>query len=134
MIQPGKSAITNLSEQRLKDVDNGYPSYSPSYWVDKEYNIGQIPQPPKENTDPNYNEWNTFYATKRGHHPRSTRGSTESSQFSLANFPVAYHIDKISPSPILFITGDSVHSKQFSVILIIKLKILKSFMKLKVIV
>ena len=59
-----KSTITNLSEQRLKDVDNGYPSYSPSYWIDKEYNIGQIPPPPKENTDPNYNEWNTFYAIK----------------------------------------------------------------------
>jgi fermentation-respiration switch protein FrsA (DUF1100 family) len=110
-----QNTITNIAEQRLKDVDNGYPSYSPSYWVDREYNIGQIPPPPKENTDPNYNEWNTFYATKRGHHPRSTGGSTDSSQFSLANFPVTYHIDKISPRPILFITGDVAHSKQFSI-------------------
>ena len=109
-----QSTITNIAGQRLKDVDNGYPSYSPSYLADREYNIGHIP-PPKENADPNYNEWNTFYATKRGHHPRSTGGSTDTSQFSLANFPVTYHIDKISPRPILFITGDIAHSKQFSV-------------------
>ena len=33
----------------------------------------------------------------------------------MANFPVTYHIDKISPRPILFITGDVAHSKPFSV-------------------
>ena len=108
-----QSTITNIAEQRLKDVDNGYPSYLPSYSADREYNIGHIP-PPNGNTDPNYNEWNTFYSTKRGHHPRSTGGSTDTSQFSLANFPVTYHIDKISPRPILFITGATAHSKQFS--------------------
>ena len=108
-----QSTITSIAEQRLKDVDNGYPSYSPSYSAEREYNIGHIP-PPNGNTDPNYNEWNTFYSTKRGHHPRSTGGSTETSQFSLANFPVTYHIDKISPRPILFITGATAHSKLFS--------------------
>ena len=108
-----QSTITNIAEQRWKDVDNGYPSYSPSYSAEREYNIGHIP-PPNGNTDPNYNEWNTFYSTKRGHHPRSTGGSTDTSQFSLANFPVTYHIDKISPRPILFITGATAHSKQFS--------------------
>jgi len=108
-----QNTITSIAEQRWKDVDNGYPSYSPSYSAEREYNIGHIP-PPNGNTDPNYNEWNTFYATKRGHHPRSTGGSTETSQFSLANFPVTYHIDKISPRPILFITGATAHSKLFS--------------------
>jgi len=108
-----QNTITNIAEQRWKDVDNGYPSYSPSYSADREYNIGQFP-PSSGNTDPNYNEWNTFYSTKRGHHPRSTGGSTDTSQFSLANFPVTYHIDKISPRPILFITGATAHSKPFS--------------------
>lgn len=59
-------------------------------------------------------EWNTFYAMKRGHHPRSTGGATNTSGYSLNNFPVTYHIDKISPRPILFITGDIAHSRSFS--------------------
>ena len=62
----------------------------------------------------NYEEWYTFYVTERGHHPRSTGGFNEISPFSINNFPVTYHIDKISPRPILFITGDIAHSKSFS--------------------
>ena len=109
-----QNTISTIAEQRWKDVDNGFPSYTPSYKSDREYKLGHIPIA-DGNTDPNYEEWNTFYATERGHHPRSTGGSTDTSQFSLANFPVTYHIDKISPRPILFITGDIAHSKPFSV-------------------
>lgn len=61
-----------------------------------------------------YLKWNTFYTTERGHHARSTGGMTDTSSFSLNNFPITYHIDKISPRPILFITGDIAHSKSFS--------------------
>ena len=109
-----QNTISTIASQRWNDVDNGFPSYTPSYKSDREYKLGNIPVD-DGNTDPNYNEWNTFYATERGHHPRSTGGSTDTSQFSLANFPVTYHIDKISPRPILFITGDVAHSKVFSV-------------------
>ena len=105
-----QNTISTIAEQRWKDVDNGFPSYTPSYKSDREYKLVHIPIA-DGNTDPNYEEWNTFYATERGHHPRSTGGSTDTSQFSLANFPVTYHIDKISPRPILFITGDIAHSK-----------------------
>ena len=58
--------------------------------------------------------WRIFYSTERGHHPRSTGGFTETSLFSLGNLEVTDNIKKISPRPILFITGDMAHSKNFS--------------------
>ena len=109
-----QSTIDNLAKQRWKDVDNGYPLYISSFWADREYNNGQIPALKEDAVLDNYEEWYTFYVTKRGHHPRATGGFTETSSFSINNFPVTYHIDKISPRPILFITGDIAHSKPFS--------------------
>ena len=109
-----QSTIDSLAEQRWKDVDNGYPLYISSFWADREYNIGQIPSLKEGVVLDNYEEWYTFYVTKRGHHPRSTGGFTFTSPFSINNFPATYHIDKISPRPILFITGDIAHSKSFS--------------------
>ena len=109
-----QSTIDNLAKQRWKDVDNGYPLYISSFWADREYKRGQIPALKEDATLDNYEEWYTFYVTERGHHPRATGGFTETSPFSINNFPVTYHIDKISPRPILFITGDIAHSKSFS--------------------
>jgi len=51
---------------------------------------------------------------KRGHHPRATGGFTTTSSMAMNNFQSLNHIDKISPRPILFITGDIAHSKAFS--------------------
>lgn len=109
-----QSTINNLAEQRWKDIDNGYPLYISSFWSDREYHNDKIP-PLKEGVIlDNYEEWYQFYVTKRGHHPRATGGFTETSPYSINNFPATYHIDKISPRPILFITGDIAHSKSFS--------------------
>ena len=109
-----QSTIDSLAKQRWKDVDNGYPLYISSFWADREYKNGKIPALKEDATLDNYEEWYTFYVTERGHHPRATGGFTETSPFSINNFPVTYHIDKISPRPILFITGDIAHSKSFS--------------------
>lgn len=106
--------IENLKQSRWKDVDKGFPSYTPSYESDKVYVDGTFPPQPEGDQTPNYDEWHTFYSTERGHHPRSTGGATDTSNFSLNNFPVTYHIAMISPRPILFITGDIAHSKSFS--------------------
>ena len=109
-----QNTINNLAEQRWKDIDNGLPLYISSFWDNREYNNDKIP-PLKEGVIlDNYEEWYKFYVTKRGHHPRATGGFTETSLYSINNFPATYHIDKISPRPILFITGDIAHSKSFS--------------------
>ena len=109
-----QSNVENLKIVRWKDVDNGFPAYSPSYVSDIVYVDGSIPTQPEGDTTPLYEEWNTFYSTERGHHARSTGGATDTSSFSLNNFPVTYHIGMISPRPILLITGDIAHSKSFS--------------------
>ena len=109
-----QNTIDSLAKQRWKDVDNGYPLYISSFWADREYNNDKIPSLKEDVVLDNYEEWYTFYVTKRGHHPRATGGFTETSPFSINNFPVTYHIDKISPRPILFITGEIAHSKSFS--------------------
>ena len=101
----------NLKTQRWNDVDSGSPSYPVYYTPDREYE-GDAPNLVNLS---NWEEWSSFYSTKTGHHPRAIGGFTDTSQFSIANFPVTTHIDKISPRPILFITGDNAHSKSFSV-------------------
>ena len=103
-----QASIASLAEQRWADVDNGYPAYTPMYEADKVYD-----EVPEGWTGNNY-EFFQFYGMKRGHHARSTGGATGTSNFSFNNFPVTYHIDKISPRPILFITGDIAHSRAFS--------------------
>ena len=109
-----QSSIESLANQRWEDVDNGYPLYVPTFWSDREYNENQIPSLKEGATLDNYEEWYTFYVTTRGHHARSTGGFSATSIASINNFPVTYHIDKIAPRPILFITGDIAHSKSFS--------------------
>jgi hypothetical protein len=109
-----QSTIDGLAQQRWKDVDNGHQSYVPAYWSDREYNLNQIPSPKNGEAYDFYEEWYTFYVTTRGHHARSIGCFTDTSPFSINNFPATYHIDKISPRPILIITGDIAHSKSFS--------------------
>ena len=92
-----QSTIDGLAQQRWKDVDNGHQSYVPAYWSDREYNLNQIPSPKNGEAYDFYEEWYTFYVTTRGHHARSIGCFTDTSPFSINNFPATYHIDKISP-------------------------------------
>lgn len=59
-------------------------------------------------------EWLRFYAVKRGHHERARGGFTATSNIPFINFELLYHLDEISPRPILFIVGDRAHSRFFS--------------------
>ena len=59
-------------------------------------------------------EWQTFYATRRGWHPNARTNSNALSLPSLTTFPGTHRIAEISPRPILFITGDIAHSKNYS--------------------
>ena len=97
-----------LAQQRWTDFENGYPEYIPGF-PEEPYPDDGIPE-----TDPLTNEWNRFYAVKRGHHPNARGGFTTTSNLAMLNFPALAYIEEISPRPILFVVGDRAHSKSFS--------------------
>ncbi len=96
-----------LSLQRWKDMENGYPEYRPSF---PEVPFDKVPKDVEEPAA----EWLRFYAVKRGHHPNARGGFTTTSDISMMNFNLLDHIEEISPRPILMIIGDKAHSKFFS--------------------
>jgi fermentation-respiration switch protein FrsA (DUF1100 family) len=73
-----------------------------------------------ENTHPIQREFYDFYRTPRGQYttkggsPETTTHPTLSSNPKFMNFYPFNDIETISPRPMLFITGDQAHSKEFS--------------------
>ena len=106
-----KTAVQNAKEQmslqRWKDAENGYPEYNPFF---SEQPLDAVPEGLEEPDA----EWFRFYAVKRGHHPHARGGFTTTSTLSMMNFRLLDYIDEISPRPILFVVGDRAHSKFFS--------------------
>ncbi|MEO7089190.1 MAG: alpha/beta hydrolase [Bacteroidia bacterium] len=72
------------------------------------------------NTNPIQREFFDFYRTPRGEYtpkggsPETTTHPTLSSNTKFNNFYPFNDIETISPRPMLFITGDQAHSKEFS--------------------
>jgi len=72
------------------------------------------------NTDPIQREFFEFYRTPRGEYtpkggsPKTTTHPTLSSNTKFNNFYPFNDIETISPRPMLFITGDKAHSREFS--------------------
>lgn len=101
------AALDALAARRWKDVDEGAPEYIPTF-----------PEAPYDEVPASVTgvdrEWFTFYATKRGHHPRARGNFTTTSSMAFMNYPLAAHIAEISPRPILFLVGADAHSKWFS--------------------
>lgn len=73
-----------------------------------------------ENTPPIQREFYDFYRTSRGEYtpkgssPEFTTHPTLSSNTKFMNFYPFNDIETISPRPMLFVTGDQAHSKEFS--------------------
>lgn len=102
-----QTAKEQLSAQRWKDAENGYPEYLPGFPERPMEEVpADIPEPDVE--------WMRFYAVKRGHHPNARGGFTTTSVLTMMNYPLLAHIGEISPRPILFVVGDRAHSKFFS--------------------
>lgn len=59
-------------------------------------------------------EFYDFYRTARGNSPDTTIQPTLSSNVRFMNFYPFEDIETISPRPMLFITGDQAHSREFS--------------------
>ena len=98
-----------LAQKRWDDFERGTQEIHPNYPEVPYESAADLPE-----TDPLTNEWNRFYATKRGHHVNACYGFTATSMLSMMQFSALQYIQEISPRPILFITGDRAHSKAFS--------------------
>lgn len=100
--------ISGIAEQRWDDFISGTPAYTRTYPEDAP--LDELP----DNLTGLDVEWWTFYGLKRGWHPNAGGAFTDASMLPFSNYPILEHIDSISPRPVLFITGDIAHSKEYS--------------------
>ena len=104
-----KQIIAEAAEQRYAEFLGGETKYTGGTVLKLE-----------ANTHPIQREFFDFYRTPRGEYTpkraskETTTKPTLSSNIKFMNFYPFNDIETISPRPILFITGDQAHSKEFS--------------------
>ncbi len=59
-------------------------------------------------------EFYDFYRTARGYHPNTTTHPALATNAKFMNFHPFADLELVSPRPLLFITGDQAHSREFS--------------------
>lgn len=96
--------LDRLGEQRWKDFEAKEPQLTPRFPAEI----------PASGLDPITSEFFEYYVAKRGRHPNSTGAFTVTSDMSFMNFPLLDHLETISPRPILFVMGESAHSRYFT--------------------
>ncbi|WP_045020075.1 alpha/beta hydrolase [Rhizobium nepotum] len=108
-VEQRKQFIASAAEQRWAETDGAEIQY-----------VGGTTLELTADTDPVQREFFDFYRTPRGEFtptgaiPRTTTKPTMSSVVKFANFYPFNDIETISPRPMLFISGDQAHSKEFS--------------------
>lgn len=108
-VEQRKKIQAEAAEQRYAEFTGAEPKYTGG-------TVHQL----DENTHPIQREFFEFYRTPRGAYtpkgslPELTTHPTLSSNVKFHNFYPFNDIETISPRPMLFITGDKAHSKQFS--------------------
>jgi fermentation-respiration switch protein FrsA (DUF1100 family) len=108
-LEQRKKIIAEAAEQRYAEFTGG----------ETEYTSGTVHKL-DENTHPIQREFFEFYRTPRGEYtpkgssPQLTTHPTLSSNTKFMNFYPFNDIETISPRPMLFITGDKAHSREFS--------------------
>ena len=108
-LEQRKAIIAVTAEQRYVEFTGGKTKYTSG--TDHELT---------DNTHPIQREFFDFYRTPRGEFtpkgssPKVTTHPTQTSNVKFMNFYPFNDIETISPRPMLFITGDQAHSKEFS--------------------
>jgi uncharacterized protein len=108
-VEQRKQIIAAAAEQRYVEFTGG----------ETQYTSGTVHQLTAD-THPIQREFYDFYRTPRGEYtpkggsPLLTTHPTLSSNVKFMNFYPFNDIETISPRPMLFITGDQAHSKEFS--------------------
>jgi len=104
-----KAMLATAAEQRYAEFAGGETLWN-----------NYLPLDVDENTDPIVREFHNFYRTPRGAAiPKGqTLGQTQNravtAEVKFVNFYPLNDIETISPRPMLFVTGDAAHSKEFS--------------------
>lgn len=108
-LEQRKKAIAEAAEQRYVEFTGGPTRYTSG-------TVHEI----TANSTPIEREFYDFYRTPRGEFtppgqsPRRTTHPTLTSNTKFMNFYPFADIETISPRPMLFITGDAAHSREFS--------------------
>jgi fermentation-respiration switch protein FrsA (DUF1100 family) len=108
-LEQRKKAIAAAAEQRYAEFTGG----------ETQYTSGTVHEL-KENSTVIEREFYDFYRTSRGEYtpesssPQLTTHPTLTSNIKFLNFYPFNDIETISPRPMLFITGDNAHSREFS--------------------
>jgi len=108
-LEQRKQIIAEAAEQRYAEFTGGQIKYT-----------GGTDHVLNEKTHPIQREFYDFYRTPRGEFtpagssPEVTTHPTLTSNVKFMNFYPFNDIETISPRPMLFITGDQAHSKEFS--------------------
>ncbi len=108
-LEQRKQIIAQAAEQRYVEFTGGKALYTSG-------TVHEI----NENSSPIEREFYDFYRTPRGEFtpkgqsPELTTHPTLTSNVKFMNFYPFNDIETISPRPLLFITGDQAHSKEFS--------------------
>jgi len=98
------AALTAIAEQRWADFVTGSAQLT-----------GRgAPETVEEDTDPISREFYEYYSTARGYHPNAITAFTMTSTPSFVNFALLDNITDVTPRPILFVVGESAHSRYFS--------------------
>ncbi|OBZ95616.1 membrane protein [Pararhizobium polonicum] len=108
-VEQRKQFIATAAEQRWSEFDGGDTQY-----------IGGTVLELTGDTDPVQREFYDFYRTSRGEFTpegatrQTTTKPTLTSSVKFMNFYPFNDIETISPRPMLFVSGDQAHSKEFS--------------------
>lgn len=108
-LEQRKQIIADAAEQRYVEFTGGETGYTSG-------TVHEL----TANSNPIEREFYEFYRTSRGEFtpqgasPLTTTHPTLSSNVKFMNFYPFNDIETISPRPMLFITGDQAHSKEFS--------------------
>ncbi|WP_317111294.1 alpha/beta hydrolase [Chroococcidiopsis sp. SAG 2025] len=108
-LEQRKKIIEEAAKQRYVEFTDG----------ETKYTSGTVHKL-DENTEPIQREFYDFYRTPRGEYtprggsPELTTHPTLTSNVKFMNFYPFNDIETISPRPMLFITGDQAHSREFS--------------------
>lgn len=97
-----------LGQQRWADAEKGITSYDKSRG---------LPDTLTGKEPPFVAQYQNYYKTPRGFHPRSINSDgawATTSAWSFMNMPIMTYIKEISPRPILLIAGENAHSRYFS--------------------
>ena len=108
-VEQRQAMLANAAEQRYDELSTGTLQF-----------LNYLPAQPGKETDPVTREFWDFYRTPRGIHiPHGSRleltqNRALTSEVRFVNFYPFNDIETISPRPLLFISGDQAHSKEFS--------------------